>query len=288
MLFGMLGHRGLSFLKSHGLQQKLPATADTRPPVHMELTQSQVMDFQRFDHFFKKGSAHWIHLNCRYLVMYPWNKTKSHNKIQQICSQPLQAAFRAPLKSLWSAASISNALKITHGGTRIALDIGRKIQIFYGGGGGGGLSCWTNQSKADSHVVGKPHMRSPLRCDSVHFSQVCGFAKLQLSELPEEWRMIPMRIETQSQNLYVMLRFWFNCIHVLLKHGKIWQRITLNWNMSSGESCKFRGTQGRTTCNSSTPSVFSTYLDIRRTVSINWIGMQVDSNPKFQAKNIYL
>lgn len=130
MLLGMLGHHGPSFLKSHRLQQKLPATADTRPPMHRSSPSHKSWISNLLTTSLKRVVLMKIYLNCRYLVMYFWKKIKSHNKMQQRCSQPLQASFQAPLKGLRSAASISNALKITHGGTGIALDVARNSRSF--------------------------------------------------------------------------------------------------------------------------------------------------------------
>ncbi len=152
-------------------------------------------------------------------MIYSWNKTKSHDK----CVLNPQA----PLKSLWSAASISNALKITHGGTSIALDVGRNSRSF-----NAEVGCpvgETSRKQILTHVfcctvvpflLGSTHeIVYSVKVLIFHRSaeSLSEIARLKkdhhVPSLPL-WRMVPTRIETKSQNLYVKLPFWFtdSCI----------------------------------------------------------------------------
>ena len=125
------GHHGPSFLKSHRLQQKLPATADTRPPMHRSSPSHKSWMSNLLTTSLKRVVLMKIlsKLQISRDVFLKENKFPQQNTTKYVLNR-CKHLFKHPLKGLRSAASISNALKITHGGTGIALDVGKKSRSF--------------------------------------------------------------------------------------------------------------------------------------------------------------
>ena len=180
-----------------------------------------------------------IYLKCRYLVMYFWKNIKSHNKIQRNMFSTVASIFSSTLEEPPECGQYLECVEDNAWRHRYCPGRWKKFQVFYGWfvlldkPVEGRFSrfcvvpCLLGSTHKIASMVWKCWLFTGLR-----------FRIVNCRSSPSSMKNDPNKNQSKISIPVCHVTILIYCMHVLLEHGKIWQKLTLNWNMSSGESCK--------------------------------------------------